>query len=221
MLYHILFFILGILLVLILLLTRGLEHRRKIVCEEHNEEGEIESQTETLDWFNLVLAKLNQSGFDGEFASIACNVLSRKLRESPDLPPQLLGATVSLMQSPTNPPYFTNIRSDESGISALVDYNGSPSFKIEATTGISAVGIQNLLRISVAVELTLKHIITRITLHPIEENQLQVCLGEDAIVEVEVKPLLQMQQSKVDSISGWLSNFILQQIRGREFTITL
>ena len=190
------------------------------------------NESETADWLNIIMARINVTHVDTELLAKVCEILSEKIANLPEKPDFLTEATLKPLRSADSAPFISDIQlqstENESSISFLLHYQGSPSIQLSATASGGPFDLAQLFSFSLSVELLLCLLVARVTIifsnDPNDENkQITVNVGNDLIVDIDVKPLLgdpkNASQKHIESISTWFSNFIIKELRGKSFKI--
>ena len=145
-----------------------------------------------------------------------------------DKPPFLTEAKLKPLRAADSAPFIEYFQlqttDDESSISFILHYQGSPSIQLSATASGGPVDLPQLFSFSLNVELLLCLLVARVTIIFNNSNKdITINVGNDLIVDIDVKPLLgdpkNGSQKHIESISTWLSNLISKEIRGKSFHI--
>ena len=185
-------------------------------------------ESETADWLNIIMARINVTHVDTELLTKICDLISAKIETLPEKPSFLTAAKLSPLRAADSAPFIQDInletKENESSISFLLHYQGSPSIQLSATASGGPSDLPQLFSFSLDVELILCLLVARITIVFNNDNKdITINIGNDLIVDIDVKPLLgdpkNASQKHIESISTWLSNFIIKEVRGKSFKI--
>ena len=187
------------------------------------------TETETADWLNIILARINVAHVDTELLGKICELITSKVATLPEKPDFLTEASIKPLKPSDSAPFISELQlqtvDSNSSISFLLHFQGSPSIEISTTASGGPFDLAQLFSFSIKVELILCLLVARVTvIFNNETNQITVNVGNDLIVDIDVKPLLgdpkNATQKHIESISTWFSNFIIKQLRGKSFEIS-
>ncbi|EAY19261.1 hypothetical protein TVAG_214860 [Trichomonas vaginalis G3] len=187
-------------------------------------------EKESADWLNILLARLNASHIDAQILSEVCKLLSQKIASEPKKPDVLTSAVITPYKPADSAPFISDIQlknesDEESTLSFLLHFQGSPSISIAATVSAGPIDIPQLFSFHMKVELILCLLVARVTIKfkNDKSKEISVCIGNDLIIDINVKPLLDdpknASQKHIESISTWFSNFAIMSLRGKTFNI--
>ncbi|OHS93225.1 hypothetical protein TRFO_40493 [Tritrichomonas foetus] len=183
---------------------------------------------ETASWLNIIFARLNSSRIDSTILGTICSTLTKEILSDPHRPEALTEVNIVPLKPPAKSPLFTDfvIKPNDSfsTLSFCVQYQGQPSLAIYCSSSGGAFDFPKLFTIKVQIELLVKLLVAKISLSFDEHKNAVLNIGNDLIVELEFRPLFEGQvasQRHVESISYWLSNLILKNLRGKTFPILL
>lgn len=182
---------------------------------------------ESANWLNVLLARLNSIRVDQVLLRTMCDFVSQMIANDPNRPEFLTDAKVSSLKPAHKSFFFSEFiitqAGDTSSLSISFAFQGAPSISVSASASSGPADLPKLFTVSVNVEFILEFLVGRITLACNENNELWVTIGNDLIVDVHVRPLLDLQQNAqtrhVESISEWVNNTILKSLRGKRIMI--
>ena len=129
---------------------------------------------------------------------------------------------------PKKSPLFTDfVITPHDGFSTLsfcVQYQGQPSLSLFCSSSGGPSGLPKLFTINIHLEFLLRLLVAKLSISFDSNNEYSLLnIGNDLIIELNFKPLFDNpqnnQQRYIESISSWMSNFILKKLRGKTFPI--
>lgn len=189
-------------------------------------------EVESADWLNILLARMNVTRIDAKILSDICKLLTQRIAAEPKKPDILTQATITLYKYSDSAPFISEIQlkndaDDEAVLSFLLHFQGTPSLKIAATVATGPADLPQLFSFNMAVELILCLLVARVSIKFKNEKtkEISVSIGNDLIVDIDVKPLLgdprNASQKHIESISTWFSNFAIKNLRGKTFNLPI
>ncbi|KAH0791135.1 hypothetical protein GPJ56_004946 [Histomonas meleagridis] len=180
---------------------------------------------ESANWINIFLARLNSSRIEAELIKRGCAILTKRILADPNRPAVLSKLNIAPLKNPDSTPYFSEFcisPGDNQSLSFFINYQGSPSVSISASASAGPADLPKLFTVNVNFEFLLKMLVAKISLIFTEEDEIILNIGNDLIAEFDVKPLFDdNRQQNIQSISAWLSNFIVKELRGKSFPMVL
>lgn len=182
------------------------------------------SSRETANWINIFLARINSSGIEAKMLNDVCVILTKKVMSSPNKPEALSNLKIDPLKTSDKTFFFSDftINNSAESLTFSLHYQGTPSIQIQcsASTGFGG-NLSKLFTINTNLELVMKMALARISLIFTEDNKLLVNIGNDLVIDFEIKPMLEKNQRNVESISSWLCEFIISELKGKSFPIQL
>ena len=193
--------------------------------------NEMNSKTTTTTGNSAVKTHfiINSSHIDAELLKKTFSIISDKLINDSQKPSFLTNASIELLQPPSSAPFITeiNVRKEYNSrkLSFLYHFQGSASCSISSSASLGLFEISNLFSFSISVEVLLRLLVAHVEIE-FDENNTEMCLriGDDLIIDFEVKPLLGDKKDStkhISSISAWISSFAQRELRGREINLAL
>lgn len=171
---------------------------------------------------------MNSSSIDNTIIDTACKELTQSILNDPNRPQALTEIRIVPLNKPTQSPLFTDFvissHDNFSSLSLYVQYQGSPSFSVFCSSSSGPSDIPKLFTFTLNLEFILKLFVAKLLISFDNQNEnALIHIGNDLIVELNFKPLFENQdianQQYIQSISSWISNFILRKLRGKTFPL--
>ena len=182
---------------------------------------------ETASWLNIFFARLNSSKIDSAILETICASLIKMINNDPNKLKSLTEVKIVPLKLPNKSPLFTDFviqpNDDSATVSFYAQYQGQPSFAVYCSSSGGIGEFQNLFTVNVQLEFLVRLLVAKISLSFDNFNNAVLNIGNDLVVELEFKPLIDAQslanQRHVESISNWLSNLILKNLKGKSFPV--
>lgn len=187
-----------------------------------------EKKRETASWLNIIFARFNSSTIDSTVIENICIILTKEILSDPNRPEALTEVKISPLKMPKKSPLFTDfVITPHDGFSTLsfcVQYQGQPSLSLFCSSSGGPSGLPKLFTINIHLEFLLRLLVAKLSISFDSNNEYSLLnIGNDLIIELNFKPLFDNpqnnQQRYIESISSWMSNFILKKLRGKTFPI--
>lgn len=183
---------------------------------------------ETASWLNIIFARFNSSTIDATIIENVCKILTKEILSVPNRPEALTEVKISPLKMPKKSPLFTDFVITPcigySTLSFCVQYQGQPSLSLFCSSSGGPAGLPKLFTINIHLEFLLRLVVAKLSISFDSNNEYSLLnIGNDLIVELNFKPLFDNQQNSqqryIESISSWMSNFILKKLKGKTFPI--
>lgn len=188
----------------------------------------LEKKRETASWLNIIFARINSSTIDAAVLENVCKILTKEILSDPNRPPMLTEVKISPFKMPKKSPLFTDfVITPNEGYSTLsfcIQYQGQPSLSLFCSSSGGPSDLPILFTINIHLEFLLRLLVAKLSISFDSNNEYALLnIGNDLIVELNFKPIFDgpqnNQQRYIESISSWMSNFILKKLRGKTFPI--
>lgn len=211
-----------------LIIILGLIHRGKRKRIHVVEEKSPIKTRETANWLNVFLSRLTTSGIDLIIMQNLCKTLCSMIMLDQSRPEVLQ----SIKIAPNDPkskrkaPQFSEFclnpstnSDNSSNLTFYINYQQGPAMNLSAVASGGLRDLPKLFTLSAEVEFLIRFFVARVTITFLE-NDMIVSIGKDLIIDLEFRPILsQTQNPTVVSISSFLNNFLLKQLRGKNFNV--
>lgn len=193
-----------------------------------NQSPPQEKKRETASWLNIIFARFNSSAIDAAVIESCCKILTKQILSDPNRPEALTEVKISPLKMPKKSPLFTDfVITPYEGYSTLsfcVQYQGQPSLSLFCSSSGGPAGLPKLFTVNIYLEFLLRLVVAKLSISFDFNNEYSLFnIGNDLMVELNFKPLFDNQQNcqqrYIESISSWMSNFILKKLRGKTFPI--